>query len=56
MNHYGFTFAAFPGGKAFCREGYESADGLISHLVNVVDELAHAKSISTIERHECHGL
>ena len=50
--YYGFTF---DGNTAHCREGYEDADGLLSHLENVSTLLQEAQKIADITRLEVHG-
>ena len=50
--YYGFSFA---GDMAFCREGYEDAEGLLAHLDNVGTLLQQALQIAEITRLEVHG-
>ncbi len=50
--YYGFSFA---GNVAFCREGYEDAEGLLLHLDNVGSLLEKALEISELIRLEVHG-
>ena len=49
---YGFSFN---GNIAHCREGYEDADGLLTHLENVAGIFEKALDISNIIRLEVHG-
>ncbi len=50
--YYGFSF---DGHQAFCREGYQDAEGLLIHLKNVEDLLKEVLKISEITRLEVHG-
>jgi quinol monooxygenase YgiN len=50
--YYGFSFS---GNLAHCREGYEDADALLTHLEKVGDLLEEALKISTMSRLEVHG-
>lgn len=50
--YYGFSF---DGNRAFCREAYDDAEGLLIHLQNVETVLAKALEISNLERVEIHG-
>lgn len=50
--YYGFSFL---GDEAFCREGYQDAEGLLAHLKNVDDLLKQAFKIADITRLEIHG-
>lgn len=50
--YYGFSF---DGDQAHCREGYEDADGLLTHLDNVGALLQEALKIAEIARLEVHG-
>lgn len=50
--YYGFSFN---GNLAFCREGYEDAEGLLIHLDNVSSLLKKALEISELVRLEIHG-
>ena len=50
--YYGFSFA---GDLAFCREGYEDAEGLLTHLENIESILQEALKISAFDRLEIHG-
>jgi hypothetical protein len=49
---YGFSIN---GDEVFCREGYESAEGVLAHLENVGALLAEALKISELIRVEMHG-
>jgi quinol monooxygenase YgiN len=51
--YYGFSFN---GDEVHCREGYEGAEGLLSHLDNVSSQLEAALKIAKITRLEVHGL
>ncbi len=51
--YYGFSFS---GDMAHCREAYEDAAALLTHLSNVDAVLKEAVKISTIERLEIHGI
>src|SRR6202022_2794413 len=51
--YYGFSFH---GNEAHCREGYEDAEGLLSHLANVGSLLEGVLKISEITRLEVHGM
>jgi quinol monooxygenase YgiN len=50
--YYGFSFN---GNEVYCREGYEGAEGLLSHLANVGPILQEVLKISEITRLEVHG-
>lgn len=50
--YYGFSFN---GDEAYCREGYEDAEGLLAHLDNVGDLLERALEMAVIVRLEIHG-
>ena len=50
--YYGFSF---DGDIAHCREGYEDAEGLLTHLENVGALLGEALTIAEISRLEVHG-
>jgi quinol monooxygenase YgiN len=50
--YYGFSF---DGNLVHCREGYDDADGLLTHLGNVGDLLQEALKISDVVRLEVHG-
>ena len=50
--YYGFSFN---GSEAYCREGYEDAEGLLAHLNNVGDLLQRALEMAEIVRLEIHG-
>ena len=50
--YYGFSFA---GDVAFCREGYEDAEGALAHLENVGPLLQEILKISELARLEIHG-
>ena len=49
---YGFTVN---GDEIFCREAYQSADGLLAHLENVSAELAEMLKLADLVRLEVHG-
>jgi hypothetical protein len=49
---YGFTVN---GEEVFCREGYESADGVLGHLENVGPLLAEMLRMADLTRVELHG-
>jgi len=51
--YYGFSFN---GNDAHCREGYDGAEGVLTHLDNVGDLIAEALLISDLERLEIHGV
>jgi hypothetical protein len=51
--YYGFSFN---GEEVFCREGYEGAEGLLSHLANVGSLLEGVLKMSEITRLEVHGV
>lgn len=50
--YYGFSFNE---ADAFCREAYDSAEGVLEHLSNVGPLLAEALTIAQITRLEIHG-
>jgi quinol monooxygenase YgiN len=50
--YYGFSF---DGDVAHCREGYEDAEGTLTHLENVGSLLEEALKISELTRLEIHG-
>ncbi len=50
--HYAFSFN---GNVCHCREGYENADALLTHLGNVDTRLKELLQICTISRLEIHG-
>ncbi len=50
--YYGFSF---DGNQVHCREGYEDAEGVLSHLENVGSILEEALKISDLTRLEIHG-
>ena len=50
--YYGFSF---DGDQAHCREGYEDAKGLLTHLDNVGTLLGEALKIADLTRLEVHG-
>lgn len=50
--YYGMSF---DGDLAFCREGYENAQGLLGHLENVGELIGKALEISELARLEVHG-
>jgi quinol monooxygenase YgiN len=52
MLFYGFTLN---GDEVFCREAYESAEGVLAHLANVGDLLAAMLKIADLTRLEVHG-
>jgi len=43
------------GDELFCREAYESANGLLAHLDNVSDLLAELMKTADVTRLEVHG-
>jgi quinol monooxygenase YgiN len=49
---YGFSIN---GDEIFCREGYESAEGVLAHLDNVGALLAEMLKIADLSRVELHG-
>ena len=51
--YYGFSFH---GNEVHCREGYEGAEGLLSHLANVGSLLEEVLKISEVTRLEVHGV
>jgi quinol monooxygenase YgiN len=50
--YYGFSF---DGDQAHCREGYDDAEGLLTHLDNVGSLLQEALKIADLTRLEIHG-
>ena len=50
--YYEFTIN---GDEVFCREGYEGAEGVLTHLANVGELLGEALKISDLIRLEMHG-
>jgi quinol monooxygenase YgiN len=50
--YYGFSF---DGDQAHCREGYEDAEGVLTHLENVGSLLEEALKIADLTRLEIHG-
>jgi hypothetical protein len=50
--YYGFSFH---GDEIYCREGYESAEALLSHLANVGLLLERLLKISEMTRLEVHA-
>lgn len=50
--YYGFSF---DGDQAYCREGYQDADGVLAHLDNVGPLLQEMLKISDLTRLEIHG-
>jgi quinol monooxygenase YgiN len=50
--YYGFSF---DGDQVHCREGYENAEGVLTHLENVGSLLEEALKISDLTRLEIHG-
>ena len=51
--YYGFSFH---GDEVHCREGYEGAEGLLSHLTNVGPLLEAVLKFAEISRLEIHGV
>ena len=51
--YYGFSFS---GDIAHCREAYDDAEALLTHLSNVDAVIKAALQISTMERCEVHGI
>ena len=51
--YYGFSFN---GEDVFCREGYDDADGLLAHLINVKPLLDEVVKIAEVTRLELHGV
>jgi hypothetical protein len=51
--YYGFSFN---GDEVHCREGYEGAEGLLAHLVNVGSLLQEMLKIAEITWLEVHGV
>ena len=49
---YGFSFN---GNRAFCREGYTGAAGVLAHLKNVDSLLQQALAIADLDLFEIHG-
>ena len=49
---YGFTIN---GDEIFCREGYGSAEGLLTHLQNVAEPLSEMLKVAGLIRVEVHG-
>lgn len=49
---YGFSF---DGSRAFCREGYTGAAGVLAHLGNVDALLKQALAIASLDIFEIHG-
>lgn len=49
---YGFSF---DGNQAHCREGYQDAEGLLTHLDNIGTLLEEALEIADLTRLEIHG-
>lgn len=49
---YGFSFS---GQRAHCREGYNSAQGILAHLENVDSLLKQALAIASLDVIEIHG-
>jgi hypothetical protein len=49
---YGFSFS---GQRAHCREGYNSAKGILAHLENVDALLKQALAIANLDLLEVHG-
>ena len=50
--YYGFSFS---GDVAFCREGYEDAEGVLAHIENVGALLEQIMEIAELTRLEIHG-
>ena len=50
--YYGFSF---DGDQVHCREGYEDAEGVLTHLENVGSLLEEALKIADLTRLEIHG-
>ena len=50
--YYGFSFA---GDQVHCREGYQDAEGVLSHLENVGTLLQESLKIAELTRLEIHG-
>jgi len=50
--YYGFSF---DGDIAHCREGYQNAQALLSHLMNVDEIISEALKIAELARVEVHG-
>lgn len=50
--YYGFSF---DGNYVHCREGYEDAEGILTHLANVNSLLEESLQIAEIIRLEIHG-
>jgi hypothetical protein len=51
--YYGFSFH---GGEVHCREGYEDAEALLTHLGNVGPILEASLKIAEVTRLEVHGV
>jgi quinol monooxygenase YgiN len=51
--YYGFSFSA---DIVHCREAYDDAEALLTHLANVDAVIKAALQISTMERLEVHGV
>jgi quinol monooxygenase YgiN len=51
--YYGFSF---DGNNVHCREAYEDAEGLLTHLTNVRALLNKALQIAQVTRLEVHGI
>lgn len=45
----------YNGNIAFCREGYEDAEGVLAHLDNVGGKLEEALTMASLQRLEIHG-
>jgi hypothetical protein len=50
--YYGFSFN---GSEAFCREAYDGAEGLLTHLESVGPVLEQLLRVSEVTRLEVHG-
>ena len=50
--YYGWSF---DGDQAFCREGYDDAEGALAHLENVGSLFQEALKIAELTRLEIHG-
>ena len=49
---YGFSYSD---NRAFCREAYTGADGVLAHLANVDSLLKQAMEIANLDNLEIHG-
>lgn len=50
--HYAFSFS---GNIAHCREGYTTAEGILTHLENVAEPLGEALKLAKLIRLEVHA-